>query len=473
MPLIDIGDLQLSNSKGAKQTELFKAIREKIVEQLWPIGGKLPSTRKLAEELSLSRNTVTNTYEQLVAEGYIESRAGSGFYVCIELPEAYLPAPIAHSAQQSSIPPYNNDGAFASGVPDLNLFPIKKWQRLLQQHSSRVHLLGSQHIQGSIELRSALSDYLATSRSVVCNPSRIIITSGAQQALSIALMATLSPSDSILMEQPGYTQMSKIINLLGSNFIAAPVVPKLGLDIDLVLQSNAKALYITPSNQYPLGTSLDTKQRLSLIEWAVQGNSWIIEDDYDSEFQFAHRPYTSMQGLAGQMGRDEHVIYVGSFSKVMFNSLRLGYLVVPESLISKCLTIKDAITGDSPAHVQAALADFIREGDLIRHVRKMRRLYKLKHQAMIDAIKLHLPSSLEVVSQAAGMHITLKWHGSIDEQDLVDAAQKVGLNIRPMSYYEHNKNIERDWNAVILGFGNVSMDDIPQDIARLASLFHC
>ncbi len=126
MPLIDIGDLQLSNSKGAKQTELFKAIREKIVEQLWPIGGKLPSTRKLAEELSLSRNTVTNTYEQLVAEGYIESRAGSGFYVCIELPEAYLPAPIAHSAQQSSIPPYNNDGAFASGVPDLNLISDKK-----------------------------------------------------------------------------------------------------------------------------------------------------------------------------------------------------------------------------------------------------------------------------------------------------------------------------------------------------------
>ncbi|HAS6780497.1 TPA: aminotransferase class I/II-fold pyridoxal phosphate-dependent enzyme, partial [Vibrio parahaemolyticus] len=180
--------------------------------------------------------------------------------------------------------------------------------------------------------------------------------------------------------------------------------------------SDADALYITPSNQYPMGTTLNTEQRGKIINWAVEQSSWIIEDDYDSEFQFAHRPYTSLQGLAAQMGRDDRVLYVGSFSKVMFNGLRLGYLVVPERLVEQCLVVKDALSGDSPTHTQEALADFITEGGLLRHIRKMRRLYKTKHEQMHVSIQQHFGDRVCVVSQAAGLHVTLKWQDGMDEQ---------------------------------------------------------
>ncbi|SON51949.1 PLP-dependent aminotransferase family protein [Vibrio tapetis] len=472
MQLIDIGDLKLSDEKGSRQGKLFNAIRDKIVHNLWPKGGKLPSTRKLATELSLGRNTVTSAYEQLVAEGYLESRQGSGFYVAVELPEHYLPAHSTNKKTVNLASAQDINRPFAPGVPDLAQFPVSKWQKLLQRHASRTVLLGNQDVQGSPELRTALSDYLATSRSVICNPNRIIITSGAQQALSIALMAVMQKNDSVLMEQPGYTQMRKIIDLLGHQLRPVDVTQPFHEQLDTILKSDARALYITPSNQYPMGTSLNIEQRLQLIEWAHSNNRWVIEDDYDSEFQFAHRPYTSLQGLAGQMGRDEHVIYIGSFSKTMFNGMRVGYMVVPESLVSRCLMIKDAITGDSPPHTQAALTDFILEGDLIRHIRKMRRLYKSKHQQMVTSIDTHFGSSVNVISQAAGLHVTLKWTNGINEKLWVERAQAIDIIMRPLRYYELEHGPSREWQSVILGFGNIALKSIDENIKKLADVFH-
>lgn len=357
-------------------------------------------------------------------------------------------------------------------MPDLKQFPLSKWQKHLHNHSSRLGLLGNQGIQANLDLRVALCDYLATSRSVRCSPERIIITSGAQQALSIVLLAILQSKDPILMEQPGYSQMRKIINLFNYQYHPVPVEVSTGLHMETVLKSDAKALYITPSNQYPMGTTLNTEQRLKLIEWANMGKRWIIEDDYDSEFQFAHRPYTSLQGLAAQIEQDAQVIYIGSFSKAMFNSLRMGYLIVPESIVDRCLAIKDAMTGDSPAHIQAALADFIVDGDLLRHIRRMRRLYKTKHQQMISAIQQHLGDSVTIISQAAGLHITLKWSEGIDEEHWSQLAEKSGIIIRPLSYYEDKDHINRDWNGAVLGFGNVEIEDIEPKIAHLAALFY-
>ncbi len=471
LQLIDIGDLTLSNGKGSRQDKLFDAIRDKIVQQLWHKGGKLPSTRKLAVELSLGRNTVTSAYEQLVAEGYLESRQGSGFYVAVELPEQYLPFLTAKEKTTTPAPIQDINSPFAPGVPDLAQFPTSKWQKLLQRHASRTSLLGNQNIQGNIELRMALSDYLATSRSVICEPNRIVITSGAQQALSMALMAIMQKSDAILLEQPGYTQMRKVIDLLGYQLQPVEVKQRTGLQLDTILESDARSVYITPSNQYPMGTSLNIEQRLQLIEWAHNHNRWIIEDDYDSEFQFAHRPYTSLQGLAGQMGRDEHVIYIGSFSKTMFNGLRMGYMVVPESLVPRCLMIKDALTGDSPPHAQAALTDFIIEGDLIRHIRKMRRLYKAKHQQMLTSFERYFGSSVEIISQAAGLHITIKWLSGIDEHTWVTRAQKAGIIMRALSYYELDSCAKRDWHSAVLGYGNIALDQIDSNVEKLANLF--
>ncbi len=471
MQLIDIGDLTLREGEGSKQTKLFHAIREKTMQNLWPKGGKLPSTRKLAQELSLSRNTVITAYEQLVAEGYIESRQGSGFYVAVELPDQYISAQLSTSTALAAPPTLDINSPFAPGVPDLAQFPHAKWQKFIQRHSSRLSMLGNQDLQGSPALRTALAGYLATSRSVHCDPNRIIITSGAQQALMIAVMATLEKPDAIMMEEPGYTQMRMIVSLLGFEYQSVPVAEHKGLDIQSILNSDAKALYITPSNQYPMGTTLNIDERLKLIEWAMEKKRWIIEDDYDSEFQFAHRPYTSLQGLAGQMGWDERVIYVGTLSKVMFNGLRLGYLVVPESLVPQCLKIKEALSGDSPSHTQAALADFILDGDLVRHIRKMRRLYKTKHQMMIEAIERHFGDRIEVISQAAGLHVTLKWQQGIDERRWAECAQEVGIIVRPLCYYEQTNHPAREWHGAVLGFGNIAIEEIEPKIKVLSELF--
>ena len=274
------------------------------------------------------------------------------------------------------------------------------------------------------------------------------------------------------MEEPGYRQVHKIVDLLKLNLDGVAVREKVGLDIDKVLSSKAKALYVTPSNQYPMGTTLNTEQRLKLIDWANKNQSWIIEDDYDSEFQFAHRPYTSMQGLAGKLGLDDRIIYVGSLSKVMFNGLRLGYLVVPEHLVTKCLEIKDALSGDTASHTQEALADFVREGDLLRHIRKMRRSYKLKYESMIDAIESEFNGDLEVISQAAGLHVTVKWDGGISEHEWSRRAELDNIIIRPFSFYEYGSSVERDWNGALLGFGNVRLAEIKPKIKAIARLFY-
>ncbi|NUW70115.1 PLP-dependent aminotransferase family protein [Vibrio coralliilyticus] len=471
MALIDIGDLTLLGGASTLQQQLFHAIRAKIVKSLWPLQGKLPSTRKLASELNVSRNTVTAAYEQLLAEGYVESKQGSGFYVAVELPDKYVPATVTQGTSSVESNCFDINSSFAPGVPDLSQFPLGKWQRLLQRHVLRPVLLGNQNIQGSEALRVALSDYLSSSRSVHCSAQRIIVTSGAQQALTIAMAATLAQGEKVLMEQPGYAQMTKVLELNQYQLEPLTVHQETGFELSDVLKSTARALYITPSNQYPMGTTINTENRLKLIEWAASNQGWIIEDDYDSEFQFAHRPYTSLQGLAGQMGLYEHVIYIGSLSKVMFNGLRLGYMVVPDNLIQRCLEIKDAMSGDSPSHTQEALADFIAEGHLLRHIRKMRRLYKQKHEIVSQAIEQAFGGQVTIISQAAGLHVTLKWNGGIDEQEWVGRAAKQGIVLRPLSYYEHNKESHREWQAVVLGFGNTPLQEIEPGIQALARLF--
>ncbi|NOI66742.1 PLP-dependent aminotransferase family protein [Vibrio sp. 99-8-1] len=474
--MIDIGDLTISSAVSSLQRALFDEIRIKITSKLWKNGAKLPSTRKVAEELAISRNTVTLAYEQLAAEGYIESRAGSGFFVCVDIPESFLLSSIDQPAigsdksihDASSSRDYNQP--FSPGIPDLARFPYSRWQRIVQHHLSRPTLAGFVDLQGLSQLRVALNHYLASSRSVRCNPNRIIITNGAQQALTIAMLATFTSKDTLLMENPGYRQMTKVAELFGFSIDSANVVAEHGLQLDKLLNKKCKGIYLTPSNQYPMGTSLNTEQRLTLLTWAAENRSWIIEDDYDSEFQFSHRPYASLQGLAEQSGITDHCIYIGSFSKTMFNSLRIGYMVVPERLLEKCLTIKDALAGSTPSHLQAALAEFISDGHYIRHLRKMRKHYQQKHTAMCQSISEHFTDKVEIISQAAGLHVTIRWQEGATELKFSQQAKKEGITIRPLSYYEHQAT-DRRWQSVVLGYGNVSLDDIDPLIKRLAAIF--
>lgn len=480
MQPIDLGDFEVAVTAQhpTRQAALFHAVREKITSGLWQTGCRLPATRKMAEAISMSRNTVIAAYEQLSAEGYIESRQSSGFYVSINLPEHYLQAPSpTPSVLTTTSSTSDTNRPFAPGIPDLSAFPLAQWQKCLMHHLSRPVLLGERTLQGEPQLRSAISQYLASSRSVYCDATRVVITSGAQQALTIAVLATLAKDQTLLMENPGYTQMRKVLELTNHTYQPLEVIPHEGIPIDQVLSSNAQAVYLTPSNQYPMGTSLNTEQRLALIEWAASREGWIIEDDYDSEFQFAHRPYTSLQGLAAQAKLDKHVIYIGSFSKVMFNGLRLGYMVVPTNMLNKCLAIKDAITGDTPAHTQAALADFIQEGHLLRHIRKMRRLYQQKFERMVEAIATHIGDEWQIISQAAGLHITVIWSSAVTEDALTDAAAKKAIYLRTLGYYRFAENapIHTQSGAaqqgLVLGYGNVQLDAIEPLIQTLAACY--
>lgn len=466
--LIDTGDLNVSTKSTTLQKGLFEAIREKIIRKLWPLGAKLPSTRKLAEELNVSRNTVIATYDQLVAEGYINSRKGAGYYVSVKLPEYSFEI---HQRPNHIEPELDTDinRSFAPGVPDLTAFPIKRWQQLLSSNSSRLALLGSQNMQGNKALRIALSDYLATSRSVRCHPEDIIITSGAQQAIAICLMALFSNVDELLIEVPGYAQLMGAAQSLNVKTKSITVSPFTGLEISQIKTSRAKAVYLTPSNQYPMGTSLDISQRLELLDWAHDNDSWIIEDDYDSEFQYENRPYPSLQGLSSETGQESRVIYIGSFSKVMFNSLRIGYMVIPSHLSARFVALKGALTGETNAVFQAALADFIVEGDLIRHIRKMRRLYKTKYEQMRKSIENHFEDKVEVISNPAGLHISLRWWHGPTEKEVADQAQRSGIIVRPMSYYEPAEAQQRDWQSIVLGFGNTKIENIDKLIGQIAN----
>ena len=431
---------------------------------------KLPSTRKLSETLNVSRNTVINAYEQLIAEGYIQSKASSGYFVSVTLPEQFFSADIYSNTPAAVNTALNINDAFAPGVPDLRAFPYSIWQKLLQRHSSRSLLSGNHDIQGLAELRQALADYLASSRSVSCTADDLIITSGAQQALTLATLATLGNDDVLLMENPGYLRVNNILKNFNVKSALVQVEPKTGIVLKTILNSDAKAVYLTPSNQYPMGITINLEQRLELLQWANQKPRWIIEDDYDSEFQFEHRPYASLQGLSAQLSQQQSVVYIGSMSKVMFNGLRLGYMVVPRQLREKCLALKDAMTGFTSPVPQAALADFISEGHLVRHIRKMRRLYEMKYQLMLKNIDELFGTNVEVISQPAGLHITLTWEKGISESTLSEQAKALGIIVRPLSYYESSVS-NRKWQAVILGFGNIATEQIAPKLKQLANLF--
>ncbi|WP_318477865.1 MocR-like pyridoxine biosynthesis transcription factor PdxR [Photobacterium leiognathi] len=470
---IDIGDLTLSAQQSSRQTALFIAIRDKITQGYWETNSKLPSTRQLSQALSVSRNTVIAAYEQLVAEGYIQSKASSGYYISARLPEHYLTtAHNQHALAPTSLQPQvnNTNNAFAPGVPDLAHFPSKKWQRLYQQQFDRKSFLGCNDLQGDINFRQVLSHYLKTSRSVNVSAERIIVTSGAQQALMMTIMATTQPNDTVLVENPGYTQMRKALSLYNVNIAPLPVSPFTGINMEQLAQTKVKAIYITPSNQYPLGTTLNISQRIQLLEWASLHNVTIIEDDYDSEFQYAHRPYPSLQGLAYQTGIKVNIIYIGTFSKIMCNSIRLGYMVVPNPLVSRYLEIKDALSGETQIQLQLAMTEFIQAGDLLRHIRKMRRLYQAKHQHILQSIEKYSSKHWQVISQAAGLHVTVKWQVPVCEKRFAKCALQQGIIIRPLNYYEQ-PDTRRNWHGVVLGFGNTHLDDIPTLISKLYAIF--
>ncbi len=399
--------------------QLYDWFRSAIIAGQMRPGQRLPSTRTLATELKISRMPVFNAYEQLLAEGYLETFVGAGTRVAKSIPEDRLssppgkarkklqeiveePAPRRMSRRGMALtqqPPQSwldNLGAFRVSLPALDHFPFGVWWKLVARHSRRPPpaLMAYNNAIGYLPLREAIAEYLGAMRAVRCEPSQILITTGSQQGLQLSAQVLLDPKDPVWMEEPGYPSARHAFMTVGARLVPVPVDHE-GMNVEEIIRRgpNARAVYITPSHQYPMGSTMSAARRMLLLNWAVRTGAWIIEDDYDSEYRFGSRPIAALQGL----DTDARVIYVGTFSKVLFPALRLGYVVVPKDLIPAFSAARDAADVFSATLYQALLTDFIREGHFGRHIRRMRMLYMSRRKSLVKAIHTQMEDMLEVI----------------------------------------------------------------------------
>ena len=414
--------------------QLYEQLRQQILDGVLMAGMPLPSTRDLARQLAISRITAVTAYEQLAAEGYVEAKRGSATRVCDVTPETPFektPQRTTHrvSALQLSAagrriastplgyytPDSRPQRPFAYGAPELNEGMLRMWSRLQRAviaGSAGSSILGYGDAAGYEPLREQIARYLRASRGVRCSAGDVVIVSGAQQALDLASRVLIDPGDRVWMEEPGFGGARAAFLAAGANAVNVPVDQD-GLRVDLGRRKwpNARGVYVTPAHQYPTGVAMSVQRRLELLDWAAARNAWIIEDDYDSEFRYESRPLGALQGL-DEAGR---VIYAGSFSKVLFPALRIGYAVVPPAILDafrKAKIIADRQTNNVE---QAVLARFIEEGHFGRHIRRTRETYRWRQEAIIDALLSSPWSRFPVEATAAGMHVVVAFPDFVDD----------------------------------------------------------
>ena len=466
--------------------QIYEGYREAIVERRLRPGQRLPSTRGLASELEISRLPVLNAFDQLLAEGYLESRVGAGTYVAGSLPGEPPaghdrpvprgPAPRAgrrvvsraHAVLLRAEPePWLQGwGAFRVSEPDVDHFPFSVWSSLVARHcrTARGSLLHYGDPAGYGPFREAVAAYLRTARAVRCEAEQIMAVSGSQQALEISARVLLDPRSPVWIEEPGYGGARDVLTIVGARLVPVPVDDQ-GLDVaaGIARCPRARAAYVTPSHQYPLGATMTASRRLQLLEWAQNNGSWIIEDDYDSEYRYGSLPIASLQGL----DRDSRVIYVGTFSKVLFPALRLGYIVIPADLVRRFVAVREAMDIFPPTLNQAVLADFIAEGHFARHIRRMRQIYGERRGALSNAIADELGARLQVLGSPAGMHLTAALpKGSRDRRISLRAARR-GLWVMPLSTCYLGEGARQ---GLVLGYGGTTAAEMPAAVRRLRAV---
>jgi GntR family transcriptional regulator/MocR family aminotransferase len=452
--------------------------------QLRP-GQRVPSTRSLAVELGISRIPVLGAYEQLQAEGFLETFTGAGTCIARSIPADLSMQKAGKAGQLPDAPGQGasrrtsrrvaqmrqpeqtwlgNMGAFRVGLPALDHFPLGLWSKLVSRHARRLSPedMAYGDPMGHLPLREAIAEYIGAARAVRCDASQILITTGSQQALQICAHVLLDPGDRVWMEDPGYPGAHQALRTAGVELVPVPV-DREGIDVEqgARLGADARAVYISPSHQFPLGMAMSASRRMQLLQWAARHEAWIIEDDYDSEYRFGSRPLSSLQGT----DRDARVIYLGTFSKVMFPSLRLGYLVVPKDLVSDFHAGRDAIDTFSSMLHQSVMTDFIREGHFARHIRSMRTLYMARREAVLEAIKRYLGDRLEVIGTEAGMQLAGLLPEHVDDVGVSRKAALHGVSVRPLSPCYLGPSAR---SGLILGYGGVSPEQIHEGVRRLS-----
>ncbi len=477
-------------SKFPLYRQIYETIRRSILSGEFQSGRQLPSSRFLAKQLGISRLTVLNAYELLLAEGYLKSRNGSGTYVAEHLPEDFLNTPRLEPQKSETEPAprrlnlskygenirresrvilrYNESTPplpFQPGLAAIDEFPFDVWTKLINKSYRTVarQSFGYGDPAGFAPLREAIANYLKSARAVDCAPEQVIVTSGAQHAFDLIGKVFLEPGTKILVENPCYFGVKQAFQTFDAEFVPVPVDED-GFNLSAALQEskNARLAYVTPSHQFPLGQTMSLARRLQLLEWAKNADAWIIEDDYDSEFRYEGRPLPSLQGLSG--GDTGRVLYIGTFSKTMFPALKIGCLVVPHDLI-EIFTVTRAVSGThSPLIDQATLAEFINEGHFGRHMRRMRRLYENRQQILVSEIKKHLADILEVENSISGMHVIGWLPEGLKDSAAVEKAAQFGIKSARVSALSLTPNQR---NGMILGYTAINEMQIKKGVKQL------
>ena len=430
--------------------QLYTAVKRAILDGRLRPGTRLPSTRIIAEDLRISRTTVLNAFDQLSAEGYLEGKIGSGTRVA-----SYVPGDLAQQAQRTQLPSSHSKAKVSQrahlhpndnlsflrtsarplrpGQPEVSLFPLELWSRLAAKHWRRA-TRDPEHIDslGYRPLRQAISDYIGRLRAVRCEPDQVLIVCGAQQALYLSAHTLLDPGESVWIEDPGYPRARAAFLSAGLKVIPVPVdseglVVSAGKKID----PSPRLVFVTPSFQCPLGSMMSLARRFELLGLARVSNTWILEDDYFSEYRYGGVPIASLQSI----DQNERVIYIGNFSKSIAPLLRIGYLVLPAALIENFQYVRFTMSRQPPGAEQAILAEFINEGHLERFVRATLRTYRERREALVDAINSYAKGLLETSPSGTGMYLVAWLNPGVDDQAAARAAATHGVDVIPLSTF--------------------------------------
>lgn len=466
--------------------QIYEALRQAILSNRLHVGVQLPATRLLAKELKVSRNTVMAVYEQLVAEGYLQGKGGSGTFVATDLPvdlletrNEIIPAKSTSSRQIAkrsrvffetsfcftSTP--NKPRAFQTGFSAIDEFPVEVWTRITSRKLRTMprHRLDYCETQGYPLLQEEVAKYLAASRGVRCEANQVIIVAGSQQGLDLIARVLLDEGDEAWIEDPSYFGAKGALLASGAKLIPVPLDSE-GLNIKQGEQFSKKPrlAYVTPSHQFPMGVVMSLSRRLELLEWANKNSAWIIEDDYDSEFRYEGKPLMTLQGLDD----DNRVIYIGTFSKVLFPSLRLGYIVVPPDLVESFTNALSFILFHAPMIEQVVLTDFIKKGHFGRHIRRMRNFYAARQKVLLNVLNKRLSDYLEVEKDVAGMHLVAWLKNGLNDKEVAEKALEYGVYAPPVSFYCTKAKLP---DGILLGYTGISPAEILTGVENLREMF--
>jgi GntR family transcriptional regulator/MocR family aminotransferase len=467
--------------------QLYAQIRQQILSGALRAGHRLPSSRSLAAELRVARSTIVQAFEQLHAEGYIESTTRGATRVSAQPPDRLTRAephrstaprpqphaPLSRRAQTIASAWQHFDAivdrparAFRTSVPALDIFPFDTWGRLLGRAWRRTTAgaLSYADSRGLPALREAVAAYLRASRGVRCDADQVFITTGSQQALNLAAHVLLDPGDEVWIEDPGYFGAGGAMTFAGARLVSVPV-DREGLDVAAGIRRapNAKLAIVTPARHLPLGATLTLPRRFALLEWAASRRSWVLEDDYDSEFRYSTRPLASLQGL----DRAGCVIFTGTFSKVMFPALRLGYLVVPPALVDPVARVRRYMDFCPPYLAQAVMAAFIQQGHFERHIRRMRTIYGARRDLLVSLLQRHCTGLLDVDAPDAGLNLVAWLDPHLDDRAVSRRLAAAQVDALPISACALERELPP---ALLLGFAGIREQDIHDGVMRLRSV---